>query len=386
MAYISEDPKPARRLPAEDRVGVKEAGGDEGALCVSKEIIPPTRRGDDAPRPARPSSEELKRVLEERERERKIIISEEVSRKTDEKATDTLEDAPAVTEAKGRSVKNLIVYSCVLLLGLWICNVFYSVLKNVLVAQTRGELVLALALLVATVGVFAFIVIYAWSLFSGLPRIDSIKESDFVANTYKLMERIRGDYVSRLPQHGEFAKRLRLSATGDLALSLKGLQSDEYADSKSFLVDFKEFQSLQDKQAAAVIKKYVLLIAVKTAASPWRIVDMVAVFFNSTLMICEIASVYNRRVSRAQALRLLINWMLNLYVSGELGRVMDGAADVLNDNLGDVLGSDGLGALIQPFLPLFSKFVGKAAEGGVNAYLAYRLGRRSVLAFRYLKR
>ena len=81
-----------------------------------------------------------------------------------------------MTEAKGRSVKNLIVYSCVLLLGLWICNVFYSVLKNVLVAQTRGELVLALALLVATVGVFAFIVIYAWSLFSGLPCIDSIKE------------------------------------------------------------------------------------------------------------------------------------------------------------------------------------------------------------------
>ena len=143
MAYVSEDPKPARRLLAEDRVGVKEDGGDEGALCVSNEIIPPTRRGDDAPRPVRPSSEELKRVLEERERELKIIISEEASRKTKEKAAGTFEDASTVTDTKGRSVKNLIIYSCVLLLGLWICNVFYSVLKNVLVAQTRGELVLA---------------------------------------------------------------------------------------------------------------------------------------------------------------------------------------------------------------------------------------------------
>jgi len=64
---------------------------------------------------------------------------------------------------------------------------------------------------------------------------------------------------------------------------------------------------------------------------------------------------------------------------------MDGATDTLNSNLGDMMGADGLGAVVQPFLPLFSKFVGKAAEGGVNAYLAYRLGRLSVSAFRYLK-
>lgn len=385
MAYVSDDPRPVRK-PSHVRLDSLRQGTAAPVVRVAVAEVPSTRKGDDDPRPPRPSDEDMKRVLEERERDQREIAVAEAALNAEQRNDDQDGGEPAEVGAKGRTVKKLVVYSCTLLVGLWLCNVFYSVVRNVLIAQSRAELVLAALLLAATVAVFAFIVIYAWRLFAGLPRIDSVAKANYRGNPFKLMEKIQGEYLAHLPDSERFAKRLRKSRVrDDLALLLAKLRTHRYADSRSFLCDFRTFQELQDRQAAETIRRYALLIAVKTAVSPWRLVDMAAVFYNSTLMVCEIAGIYNRRISRAHAFRLLIGWVLNLYVSGELGQVMEGSADVLNDSLGDLLG-DGLGSSIQPFLPLFAKFVGKAAEGGVNAYLAYRLGRRAVVAFRYLKK
>lgn len=279
-----------------------------------------------------------------------------------------MENGIKKAENSGASVRNLIVYSCFLLVGLWLSNVFYSAIRNVLVAQSRCEMVFAILLLVATVFVFAFVIAYAWSLFSGLPRIDFVCQEEHCLA--ELVNKIREDYLSHMPSADKYAQAVNISADNELPVKLQALKSQIYADDELFFADFKAFQGLQDKRAEKIIRKYALVIAVKTAISPWRIVDMAAVFYNSTLMICEIAKVYNRRTSRASAFKLTIRWVINLCISGGIGDVAEAVAS-----------PDVISALI----PVGAKFMGKAAEGGANAYLAWRLGKCSIEAFRYLQ-
>ena len=143
---------------------------------------------------------------------------------------------------------------------------------------------------------------------------------------------------------------------------------------------------------------------------------MVIVFVNSTLMIEKIAKVYNRRVSKPAALKLLCRWFMNIYISGELGAITENAAHRASDKVAEWLTngdspnvgvpiaeaaadqvaddvansvSDGgaaesLAGVFTASLPVLSKFVGKAAEGAINAYFAYRMGRRAIDEFRFV--
>ena len=101
-------------------------------------------------------------------------------------------------------------------------------------------------------------------------------------------------------------------------------------------------------------------------------------------MVSKIAKVYHRQVSRQQAFRLVTHWFINLYISGELGQITEGAADTIAEGTADWLGNEGVSAVLQPAVPLLAKFGGKIAEGGINAYLAYRLGSRACEHFREL--
>lgn len=404
MAYVTDDIKPRRpsvlalrKDAPQDRCAAvgrndseKPDGVGEGRLAcgdspLGRGKVVATRAGDDDPRPQRPSAEALirnaQRATEERKGgSREKGVPECGGNGRCDSGTGDLE----AVRTRGPTVTKLIVYSCWSLVALWVLNVFYSVVRNVLVAQTRQESVLAMLLLLATVAVFAFISIYAWSLFASLPRIQSVCRAKYENRGFRLREKIRDEYLGELKSPGEYAMKAGVPSDSALAVKLKDLKTHHYADSAAFIRDFMEFQELQEKRAAEVVKKYAKLIAIKTAASPWRMVDMAAVFYNSTLMVCEISRIYNRRTSRPHAFRLILGWTVNLYVSGEIGQVAEETATALNNSLDEWLGDDGLGAMLQPALPLLSKFVGKAAEGGLNAYLAYRLGKRAIGAFRYL--
>ena len=101
-------------------------------------------------------------------------------------------------------------------------------------------------------------------------------------------------------------------------------------------------------------------------------------------MVCELAKVYHRKTTRHEASRLVVRWFVNLYISGELGQIAEGGADVISDGASEWIGSEGVAAFVQPAVPLLAKFGGKIVEGGVNAYLAYRLGRRASEYFKEL--
>lgn len=196
-----------------------------------------------------------------------------------------------------------------------------------------------------------------------------------------------------------------------------------YSDAGGWMDDFNCFQKYQEGRAYEVVKTYCTLVALKTAACPWKAIDMIIVFVNLTLMVEKIARVYNRRVSRGGAFRLLCHWFANIYISGELGAITDKAAGRASDTVAEWLTkSDGIKsemkagvsvtetaaeqvsegvadsvanggikenlkdvfAVSMPtFSKLVGKFVGKAAEGAINAYLAYRMGKRAIEEFQF---
>ena len=157
-----------------------------------------------------------------------------------------------------------------------------------------------------------------------------------------------------------------------------------------WLDDFNLFKGLQRSRANKIIGHYSKLIGLKTAASPWKFVDIICVFLNSTLMVADLAKLYNRRLDRSSAFRLVFRWFLNIYISGELGQISAKAAEAIGeqlkepvkDSLSDLgwLDSDWAGTVAQS-MPFVAKFAGKVVEGGVNAFFAIRIGRKAVAAF-----
>ena len=172
-----------------------------------------------------------------------------------------------------------------------------------------------------------------------------------------------------------------------------------FSDVGGWVDVFERFQKCQEDRAYEVVKKYCQLVALKTAACPWKFIDMVIVFVNLTLMIEKIALVYNRRVLKEGAFRLLCRWFMNIYISGELGAITENVSNQASDKVADWLTnvkdvtngqpmaggaqSEGFADLFSASLPILSKVVGKVAEGGMNAYLAYRMGKRAIEEFRF---
>ena len=63
---------------------------------------------------------------------------------------------------------------------------------------------------------------------------------------------------------------------------------------------------------------------------------------------------------------------------------MESTAKKGGEYAADMLGSGDLMSGVAQSMPVLAKVAGKAIEGGVNAYFAYRMGRRAIESFRVL--
>ena len=230
-------------------------------------------------------------------------------------------------------------------------------------------------------------------LFRRLPSFPQIRKSG--GKSYELKDRLLHGYIDELPESSEYAESAGFEdAQKEDVVSrldrMRGKKKAHYSDEVGWLDDFNHFTGLQRSRANKIIGHYSKLIGLKTAASPWKFVDIICVFLNSTLMVAALAKLYNRRVDRSAAFRLVFRWFLNIYISGELGQISEMAANAIGehlkepvkDSLTDLgwLDSDWSGTVAQS-MPFVAKFAGKIVEGGVNAYFAIRMGRKAVAAF-----
>ena len=242
----------------------------------------------------------------------------------------------------------------------------------------------ALGATLVPVLVLTWVLLRALLLFRRLPPITQLEEGKM--DGLALKRRIQKRYLAKLPPARDYAARCGFRDAERVCALLDGLRGGEslHSDETGWLDDFRRFQALQDARAKEIVSRACKLIALKTAASPWRLVDMFCVFYNSTRMVCDLAVVYNRRMSRANAFRLVCRWCAAIYVSGELGSIMESTAKKGGEYAADMLGSGDLMSGVAQSMPVLAKVAGKAIEGGVNAYFAYRMGRRAIESFRVL--
>lgn len=238
-----------------------------------------------------------------------------------------------------------------------------------------------------------FVSCRVYLLFRGLPSFPQIRKNG--RKSYELKDNLLHGYLEELPESCKYAESAGFEdkEKEDVVKyldKLRGKEKAHYSDEMGWLDDFNLFKGLQRSRANKIIGHYSKLIGLKTAASPWKFVDIICVFLNSTLMVADLAKLYNRRLDRSSAFRLVFRWFLNIYISGELGQISAKAAEAIGeqlkepvkDSLSDLgwLDSDWAGTVAQS-MPFVAKFAGKVVEGGVNAFFAIRIGRKAVAAF-----
>lgn len=213
--------------------------------------------------------------------------------------------------------------------------------------------------------------------FRKVPRVEQLDAASFT-NKAELQRRLVAQYLDKFPVPEQYVANNDFTCgggnrTGEEVIRCLWRLKSEMPDSRGWLVEFDRLQRMQDERAKEIIGKTWKLVAIKTAASPWKIVDMIAVIYNSTVMITKLAKLYNRRTSSQTAFRLVCRWIINIYIAGEMGEVAQGATEWASAN-------DLISATYKPL----AGFIGKVAEGGANAFLVYRLGCRAMTYFRPL--
>lgn len=262
------------------------------------------------------------------------------------------------------------------LVSLWMFTAASPFLANAL-SQSGWRSWVSLALGCLPVLCVTALFSYAAAVFRRMPRFEQLSATSFT-NKAELQRRLASSYVGKFPDPERYAAD-NWPADGDgggaraeAAECLRRLQADA-ADCRGWLAEFDRLLALQDERAVEIVRRAWQLVAVKTAASPWKIIDMLSVICNSTVMVTRLARLYNRRTSRHAAFRLVCRWFVNICIAGEMGDAAQGTVEWASAN--DLISST--------YKPL-AGIVGRVAEGGANAFLVYRLGIRARAYFRPL--
>jgi uncharacterized membrane protein YcjF (UPF0283 family) len=184
----------------------------------------------------------------------------------------------------------------------------------------------------------------------------------------------------------DYLKSYSLNKKGVRSLLGAGLRSDEIeklsrvrdklTDKNSPLPArqwFEQFadgwQRILDKAVDRRIKEYAVKTGLGTAASPIAFVDQMVVMYSCFAMLKDILKIYNLRPAFGQTAVILSRSIINIYLSGMLENAAENSADNMADYISEHFGK---------IAGTFGKTAGaKAAEGAINGFLIFNLGRRA---------
>ena len=289
----------------------------------------------------------------------------------------------------GLSVMKFCMVSVLLVFGFWLYVQMASLLRFALECD-GWRMYVAFAMFAVPVVALSWAIAFALRMVLRMPRFEQVCCSRGDGSRL-LRQKLCDGYLRRITisdyiRECDFADGKRVESDYDRLVDKFKIPSDQ-----AWLEGFLRFQENQVAQANTAVRKYCTLIGLKTAMCPWKIIDVVCVLVNTTLMVLQIASIFNRRISSIAASRLVVHWCANLYVSGELGEVVEKAASSAGQTVADAakeqdwFGDGNFGDFVGHSLPTLSKWVGKAAEGATNAYLACRIGKLAIEEFKAVK-
>jgi uncharacterized membrane protein YcjF (UPF0283 family) len=249
------------------------------------------------------------------------------------------------------------------------------------------RLVLSLCMGLLPPAIGAATVGYAFWRLRHIPHAAQIRED--AGDASFLWDTLKTQYLLHLPADMQAidvyiqTNGLKDTAAKKLLVHLQGIEPVRWPNSQAKVEEFKQFQALQNSRAQEIIFQTAKYVGVKTAASPWKIVDMLAVLYHSSRMVWRLALLYNRQATPRAAFGLACRWFVNLYIAGEADRVAkevgNAAQSFVAKEFGDSV-PDWLHAVLGPLV----KYAGKFAEGSLNAFLVWRLGQHAMKSFQFL--
>ncbi len=158
------------------------------------------------------------------------------------------------------------------------------------------------------------------------------------------------------------------------------LDQDRFSDYDGWLRDFQlRFQEPLQGEADAVVRNWMRLVGIKTALSPYALLDSIIVLYCSYGMIGDLCRIYNLRMTKPGLVRLMAYTLFNAYAAGQIEDHAPDLAQIVEPTwLVDAVHAIGGG--------LADKIVGKAlpkvASGAANAVLTYKLGKATIALLR----
>lgn len=223
----------------------------------------------------------------------------------------------------------------------------------------------------------AFVIFLSVKAYFRLPKIAKFEQGR--KSTYSYLEELLQKYVRRYPIRSEAFEDVAGEKAEEIQNAYFAIPPLENGTG-DWKEAFDKFMCALDARAAEVVRGACKGIGLKTAANPWKMLDIAIVACNSTTMVCNIATLYNRRMLPREAFSFVCRYFMNVYISGEAGALTQDMADGAAAGVPEGAAPNWLAAT----LPVASKVAGKVVEGGVNAFLAYRLGRFAISALRPL--
>ena len=300
-------------------------------------------------------------------------VSEEAKKQAVNKVADGMEcDSPKGNDAGGKNAKHG-AWSLSVPLAMAVVLLSALVVKSAFLLRDAAALPIVLREL-ACAGVLVCIaaILYAFyalaRIFRKLPRIEQASTADTAASQAKLLRRYLrnkkdGNAFPDGIGYDKYAKEILHKEECAKMLRPLSQDPDDYGD---WMEKFCSFEAVQDKVASKCILKRAELAALTTAASPWKFLDAMTVLYHSVGMVTELADIYRRRISRFQAVRLVLRGLAAVGVAYGAQSATEALADKLFS-----MGSRLIGVVSA-----------KAAEGAVNGVLVYKLGQRIKSSFR----
>ncbi len=266
----------------------------------------------------------------------------------------------------------------VLLIGLFLYAAALDFVSNVtsypLYLQWPIWLLLALVLVLVLYALLRLLLL--WKSLQQHPQValsqadpeDSVRASTELARYLKKLasggKKQTARWAQFWPDHPEKA--------ADLMGACKRLSGERHMDAETWLEEFEQqIRKPMDQAAANRIRHYWKLVGIKTAISPFPIIDALAVLYNNFLMIGDLAELYGRRINRADIFTLLWAIIFQVYISAQTQEILDSVADEMTKSI-----QSGIARSLTSFISP------KLAEGTVHALVTWRIGKRAMTMMR----
>lgn len=268
----------------------------------------------------------------------------------------------------------------ILLLGVLVVGLYLYAAALDFISQVAGYPVSlqwpVWLLLVLVLGLVLFAILriaVLWRSLSKQPQVALIQAGDADGDEDERKAQLTS-YLNTLVRHAEARSALWNRYWQDAPQQAQDLLRDcrKLAKARPITTDawLEEFERnvLRPLDAAAAkrITHYWRLVGIKTAISPFPLVDSLAVIYNNFLLIGDLAFLYGRKLSRHEVFILLWVIIFQIFIATRTQELFDSVAEDMTQTI-----QSGMARSVAQFI------APKVAEGTVHALVTWRIGKRA---------